>query len=214
MSVRRSVSALLASVCLFSVAAAGASFAQDAVADAVVVDQPAVNAPNDAVDVAVEPVVNEAAAEDAAALQAAAPPIVTMPIVTMAVPTPNEPTGYEIYDDEELQLEAANMEIAQTFASNRINYLIQTCGLACRDLIEAAISRRDLYKDKLDHVNEEIRRRSVVVEPEPEPTPAAAPAVRREVTADATPPSDFCAALTAKGDYSDCGWSFRQSLKD
>ena len=189
MSAKLRVSALLASVCLFGVVAGGAVFAQEAVV-APAVDQ----APANALGFATE--------------QAAA---ASLPLVTMAVPGPDEPTGFEIYDDGELQygLEARRTDLAEI--DTHIEDLEQTCEGDCEADLERLTAYRDNLQNDIDHLNEEIRRRIVVVEPEPEPTPAAAPAVRREVTADATPPSDFCAALTAKGDYSDCGWSFRQT---
>ncbi len=218
MSVKTSVSALLASVCLFGVVAGGAVFAQDVVVDEVVVEQPAVDAPVDAVDTpvdtveAVDPVVAEeepAVVEDEAALLAAAPP----PVI-MAVPAPDEPTGYEGFDDAGLQAELARRQAFHTTWHNRTNYLIEECGWeSCGAQIEDAISQRDFHSNVLDHVNEEIRRRSVVVEPAPtpEPKPVVAAVARPEVTADAKPPREFCAALTAKGDFSDCGWSYRQT---
>jgi hypothetical protein len=235
MSVKLHVRGLLASVCLFGVVAGGAVFAQDAVVDVVVADAPAVDAPaDDTSAVAPDVVADPALAAEAEAVE----PAPAEPArIALAVPAPGEPTGFEDKSQQQLAFEVdlATRRVADynsflaSFANSGscANGGSSTNGGYCASERNLLTTSRDEAQNRLDHVNEEIRRRQVVVVDTPEPAPvvlpvaAPAPAPVRgseaapllAAIADATPPREFCAGLAAKGDFSDCGWSYKQSLK-
>ncbi len=161
------------------------------------------------------------------------PEVVEPARTTLAIPPLGEETGYEYQNDDELADNAAR-------ASQQVSYLDGSiadatdngiCDGLCEDFLVYLNEERNHYQDLADHMNEEIRRRQPVVvitpdpapeptpqptlQPTPEPTPVVAPTPIpvRDVTADATPPVGFCAALKASGSWADCGWSYKQSLK-
>jgi hypothetical protein len=240
MLAKHRVSVVLASACLFGVVAGGAVFAQDAVDDEVIIllpnidaavdDTAAVADPDPAIEVAApDPAVGDTVQDPEVDVAAVEPEAVEPARATLAIPPLGEETGYEHLNDDELADNAAS-------ASQQVSYLDASiadatdtgnCEGLCSDFLVYLNEERDHYQDISDHMHEEIRRRQPVVvvtpeptpeptpQPTPEPTPVAAPApiAVRDVTADATPPEGFCASLKASGSWSDCGWSYKQSLK-
>lgn len=215
MLIKRRFSVVLASACLFSVLASSAVLAQDVVADS----DPATDvvAPDPAVAMGTsDPAVDGAVPDPDVDLAAVTPKLFEAAKATLAIPAPNEPTGYEGFSDDGLAETVANYTLAISEVVDAIAFFSDPsqCGSGCGPTMDTMIEQRDIYQDILDHLNEEIRRRQVVdVTPDPTPVTFAAPASARDVSANATPPRGYCAALAAKGDYSDCGWRYRQSQK-
>ena len=200
MSVKHYLSGLLASVCLLGILAGGAVFAQDAAVDEGVVDQPAVDTPTDPVDdipaapdvvVDPEPVI--------AALDL--PPEIVPPAMAAAAPPPDEQTGFEVLGDNDLT-EFAGLVVAEIVRLNKIVDNIGSCNPNTSVCSNAVVVKRGLaqYQEMLVNVNEELRRRATSVV-----------AVQDRVAASETaPPRDYCAELRAKGNFSDCRWSYKQ----
>lgn len=206
MLIKLRLGVVLASACLFSVLASSDVVAQDATSD----PEPATEA------VASDPTIYVAAPDPEVELASVPPTVIAAARTTMAIPAPNESTGYESYSDSDLTQSAADYtqgiaELVDAIAGF-LNPVL--CHSSCEVVVGPLYEERDAYQNILDHLNEEIRRREVgVVTPDPAPVTVAASVARRDKTADATPSRAFCAALAASGDRSDCGWSYRQSLK-
>lgn len=119
----------------------------------------------------------------------------------MRLPAGYDSSNYEDYSDEDLAEEVS-------FLKNHLSH--------CEDMLDSGEYDYDEYledhisalKDELALISAEITRRlpveapvKVVAKAEPDVSPAPA----------SKPSPEFCAALVASGNYSDCGWAFTQT---
>lgn len=192
------ISGLLASVCLISALAGTAAFAQDAVVDVATAEEAVVE------EVAVE----EAAVEEAVvAVEPIAIPAEELAPAVQPAAIDFEDESFGDYSDDELADAAENSQHGIDYYFEQIEYVTEHGGEGPGHL-EYLLEELAYQESRLGAINAEITRRlpveahvKVVAKAEPDVLPAPA----------AKPSPEFCAALVASGNYSDCGWAFTQS---
>ena len=193
------ISGLLASVCLISALAGTAAFAQDAMVEVATAEEAVVE------EVAVE----EAAVEEAVvAVEPIAIPAEELAPAVQPAAIDFEDESFGDYSDDELADAAENSQHGIDYYFEQIEYVTEYGGEGPGHL-EYLLEELAYQESRLGAINAEITRRLPVEAPVELPVDVVAKAEPDVSPAPTSKPSpEFCAALVASGNYSDCGWAF------
>ncbi len=201
----RAIGGLLASVCLISMLAGGAAFAQDTVVDETVVGDAVVAEPVVAEEPVVGPVEEpalEPVVDPEPVVDTVEEPIeiaVEEPAITpqgTSLPKHDNFDDYTLTELQEVAFEITNAleRIADTLSSEDLN----------DDDYDFYTWIRGHYESQLAVVNGIIQQRTKKDAP-------VSDGVDLSFALDTKPTPEFCAGLVASGDHSDCGWRFSQT---